>query len=130
MPTEHQEQAELFRWASMTLLPGKAGSKISSLMFAIPNEGKRSMAVAMRMKAAGMRAGVPDIFLAAPMFPCAGLFIEMKKTCGGSVKKAQKEWLQKLKEAGYRAEVCRGAEEAKRVICDHLRIAYEQDKAA
>lgn len=130
MPTEHQEQVELFRWASLTTCHTPGGqAKVSSLMFAIPNEGKRSMAVAMRMKAAGMRAGVPDIFLALPVPPHAGLFIEMKKTEGGSVKQAQKDWIAKLSAAGYRAEVCKGAEAAKAVILDYLGM-QQQEKAA
>jgi hypothetical protein len=35
----------------------------SVLAFHVPNEGKRSMAQSMRMKALGVRSGVPDLVL-------------------------------------------------------------------
>ena len=52
------------------------------ILFAIPNEAKRSFALAAHMKALGLEAGVPDLFLAYPTHPWRGLFIEMKSEKG------------------------------------------------
>ena len=63
-PTESEEQQTLFRWAAMQC--GKYPEL--ALMFHIPNEGKRSWMTGGRMKAEGLKSGVPDIFLPVPRF--------------------------------------------------------------
>ena len=40
-----------------------------ALIFAIPNGGKRHIGTARKLKAEGVRSGVPDIFLACPRMP-------------------------------------------------------------
>lgn len=93
------------------------------LLFAIPNGGERNIIVAARMKAEGVRAGVPDMFLAYPTPFAHGLFIELKKTKGGRVSDAQKSFISELTEQGYRATVCKGAEEAINEIKRYLAMA-------
>ena len=72
------------------------------------------------LKATGATAGVPDLFLPVPTSQYHGLFIEMKRTKGGKVSPEQKEWLEYLNSAGYRAVVCKGFLEAKAVIESYL----------
>lgn len=88
-------------------------------MFAIPNGGVRHKAVASKLKKEGVKAGVPDIFLAHPKGTYAGLWIEMKYGKNKTSPK-QREWLRALSDSGYRTEVCYGADEAWQVILDYL----------
>ncbi len=113
-PTEDEEQEALFDWAAAEPRP------ILRLMFAIPNGGFRNKATAVRMKRTGTKAGVPDIFLPVPAGRWHGLFIEMKRTKGGSVSKAQRDMLYALRAQGYRCAVCKGFEDARRVILDYI----------
>jgi hypothetical protein len=48
------------------------------------------------------------------------LFIELKRRRGGVVSLDQQAVHDLLRDQGYRVEVCRGAEEAIRVISDYL----------
>ena len=105
IPAEHEEQRELVRWFRQTW-PGVR-------IFAIPNGGHRSPATAGRLKAEGVSSGVPDLFI-----PAGGLWVEMKRTKGGSVSPEQKDWIKYLEDVGYCAKVCKGAEDAKGKIQD------------
>ena len=115
-PTESEEQQTLFRWAAMQC--GKYPEL--ALMFHIPNEGKRSWMTGGRMKAEGLKSGVPDIFLPVPRGEFHGLFVEMKRTKGGTVSDCQKLWLHDLQKQGYCAAVCRGWCEAAECIKKYL----------
>ncbi len=103
IPTEHEEQRELVRWFRQTW-PGVR-------IFAIPNGGARSPATAGRLKAEGVSSGVPDLFI-----PAWGLWVEMKRTKGGSLSAEQKDWIKYLEDVGYCVKVCKGAEDAKKQI--------------
>lgn len=112
---EHDEQAALVRWAALQRIryPELA------LLFAIPNGGDRHEAVAQRLKAEGVRPGVPDLCLPVARGGWHGLYIEMK-TQRGRPSRPQRQWLAALLREGYRAEVCRGWEAARVVILDYL----------
>ena len=73
--SEHSEQAALFRWAAMQSksIPALA------LLLAIPNGGARSLTTGGRLKAEGVKAGVPDIVLPVPRGSYASLWIELKR---------------------------------------------------
>lgn len=113
-PTEHAEQVTLVRWFDATY------PNLKGRIFAIPNGGSRHKVEAMRLKMEGVRAGVPDLFLPVATGGKHGLFIEMKRTKGGTISPEQKDWLAHLNEQGYRAEVCKGFEAAKAVIQDYF----------
>lgn len=110
-PTEHAEQRVVIEWARVQ---GANTSRYPglSLMYAIPNGGGRPKAEAGRLKAEGVLAGVPDLFLPAPVGPYAGLYIEMKRKRGGRVSAEQRNIIARLKTQGYAVEVCHGADEA------------------
>lgn len=116
-PTEAQEQRALFRWAEMH--QGKFPDL--ALMFHIPNEGKRSQVGGYLMREAGLKKGVPDIFLPVPRGGCHGLFIELKRQRGSKITAEQKEWQTALRAQGYASEICKGAVEAADVIKAYLR---------
>ena len=90
------------------------------LFHAIPNGGHRSRRTAGRLKAEGVRPGVPDYFLPVSRGGAHGLYIELKRTKGGRVEKEQRVWLAALAEQGYCTAVARGWEEAWAVIRDYL----------
>ena len=103
IPTEHEEQRELVKWFRQSF----DGVRI----FAIPNGGARTITTAAKLKVEGVSAGVPDLYV-----PEWKLWIEMKRVKGGVVDKAQKDWHDYLTAIGDRVIVCRGADEAKRMI--------------
>lgn len=116
---EHQEQVALFRWAELN----KRKHPALALMFAIPNGGHRHIAVARKLKAEGVKAGVPDIFLPWPALQsrnACGLFVEMKAK-GGKVSDSQAEWKDLLSEF-YQVVVCWSWTEAAAAICEYLGI--------
>ena len=119
---EHLEQATLFQWASLN------EERIPALknLFAIPNGGHRHKAVAAKMRAEGVKAGVPDAFLAFPWDGYSGLFIEMKAGRNKTTP-AQDEWIGRLCQAGYAVAVCYGWEAAKKEILDYLGVEDGKD---
>ncbi|SEJ57549.1 VRR-NUC domain-containing protein [Pseudomonas linyingensis] len=113
---EGNEQAALFNW--MRLRHPLAWR----LAYHVPNGGHRHKAVAAKLKAQGVKAGVPDITLALPRGGHHGLYIEFKATPphDAEVAVSQKEWIGALVEQGYKAVICRGMKEAMAVIDDYL----------
>lgn len=124
VPTEHEEQCALMAWAALH----EWHEPRMAMLFAIPNGGHRSPATAGRLKAEGVRAGVPDLCLpvvgrarrdlAAELAPC--LWIELKRTKGGAVSPEQRAWHERLRKQGHRVEVCRGWIAAAGVVADYL----------
>ena len=91
------------------------------LLIHIPNGGSRHQAEAARLKAAGVRRGVPDLLLPVPMDGYHGLWIELKAH-GGRVRPEQREWIEALSQHGYRAVVCTGASEAIEELMRYLSV--------
>lgn len=108
IPTEEQEQIALMAWAKL-YEPDYPQLK---LLFHIPNGGKRNPREAARFKKAGVKPGVPDLFLPVSASGYHGLFIELKRTKGAAVSPAQVRWLRDLAAQGYAAVVCKGWQEA------------------
>lgn len=141
-PTEHAEQAHVIQWAELN-----AGKwPCLRLLHAIPNGaffggemkqlkgGKKVPVAAIRarkLKAEGLREGVPDLCLPVPSGPMhamggpehLGLYIEMKRRTQGRASAMQKWWHQCLTAQGYRVALCHGAEEAIEVLRQHVRHA-------
>jgi len=92
-------------------------------VFAIPNGlFTPSTKTAAAYVAAGLRAGVPDLFCAVPKGEYAGLFIEMKRRRKGRVSSDQTDWIALLREMGYRCEVCKTWLPAWNLLCEYLGI--------
>lgn len=77
----------------------------NSIIFAIPNGGWRKLLTAIKLKAEGATAGVPDLCIPEPCGDKHGLWIEMKVK-GGVVRDTQKAMIQKLRDKGYQVDVC------------------------
>lgn len=122
--TEHGEQAALF--CALGELCGQFPE--AALAFAIPNGGLRHKATAGRLRAEGVKAGIPDIFVPVARGGYHGLFIEFKpiklrpKKAGskGAASDKQSKWIGKLRGQGYGACVCYGWIEARDVIISYL----------
>ena len=114
---EEIEQTHLFLWAFYE------SSKYPELknMFAIPNGGKRSKSEAARLKASGVKAGVPDIFLAVARNGYHGLFIEMKVGMNKPTEN-QVEMMEELTAQGYLCRVCWSGDDAIDAIKEYLGI--------
>lgn len=130
VPTEHDEQVIVVKWADAHPI----GHPVR-LLLAIPNGGQRHKATAGRLRAEGVRAGVPDLFLPVPRLvnispstahvrSCPGLWIELKrrKSSPSATSSEQRWWHEALRAQGYRVEVCRGADEAIAAITDYLAL--------
>lgn len=102
-PTEHEEQRDLIRWFRQSF-PGV-------LIFAIPNGGKRGKREAAKLKAEGVTAGVPDLFV--PAWDC---WIEMKRQRSGRVSPEQRDMHNKLRALGHRVVVAKGSHDAQGML--------------
>lgn len=99
IPTEHEEQSAFIKWFRLKYR--------KTMIFAIPNGGNRNIVTASKLKAEGVLAGVPDLFV-----PDWKLFIEMKRQKGGRVSDEQKAVMAHLCGCGYRCIVAHGCEDA------------------
>jgi hypothetical protein len=113
---EHQHQVALVTWAGYAA----ATDARLRLLYAIPNGGQRSKAVAGKLKAEGVKSGCPDLFLPVPVKPYHGLYLELK-VGAGRLSVEQKWWLEHLSEQGYACVVPYGWEPAKDAILRYLR---------
>ena len=102
-PSEHLEQVRLVSWFRKTYP--------SARIFAIPNGGGRSMAQGASLKAEGVTAGVPDLYI-----PEWCLWVEMKRTTGGVVSPVQRDWIAYLQGIGHQVIVGHGFEDARAKI--------------
>lgn len=108
--SEHAEQRAFFCWlnfAAYTQLVPLAG-----LCFAIPNGGKRDKVTAARLKAEGVKAGVPDIAFPVPCGSYIGLFMELKID-NNAPTELQAWWHGKLREQRHAVAVCWGWRKAR-----------------
>lgn len=112
---EEQEQIAVFRWAKME----EQKYPELKLLYHIPNGGHRNKATAGRLKAAGVKRGVPDICLPVPKGNYAGLYIELKAGKNKTTSD-QDYWLEALSKYGYYTTVCYGFEEAVNTITKYI----------
>lgn len=103
LPSEHLEQVRLVSWFRKTYPHTR--------IFAVPNGGARSGLQGAKLKAEGVSPGIPDLFV-----PAWGLWIEMKRSKGGTLSPEQKDWIAYLDDCGYQCIVGKGFEDARRQI--------------
>ena len=76
-------------------------------IMAIPNGGLRHKTVAQKLKAEGLKKGVPDLFVPAWL-----LWVEMKREKGGRLSAEQKDWIAYLESIGHTVIVGKGWKDA------------------
>lgn len=116
VPLESTEQQTLVAWAKRN----EEEWPELRMLYHIPNEGKRSRKTGARLKAEGLKSGVPDICLPVARGRHHGLYIELKRRKDSKVTKEQLEWIADLVAQGYVAAVCRGCDEAISLITRYL----------
>lgn len=103
---EHAIQKAIAKYLLHLELQGKL------LYFAIPNGGARHIAVAAKMKAEGVRAGVPDLMVLADGTP---RFLEVKAS-RGDLSTNQKGWFGHLDDQGIDCAVVRSIDDVEQVL--------------
>lgn len=138
--SEHAQQVAFFIWAAVAAQVGFdlarqketyfgiLSSKIKvrpcaelTAIFAIPNGGDRDAVVAARLKAEGVRAGVPDVFWPLPRAQYHGLFIEFKHEVrrnhkSGGLSSKQEVFSANLIKQGYCVEIAYSWQEATEIV--------------
>lgn len=105
--TESQIQILIFDWVELH----KHKYPELELLYHIPNGGYRNIATAKRLKAEGVKPGVPDLCLPVAKGIYNGLYIELK-TNKGRLSENQKKWLESLQNQGYYAVVAYSFDQA------------------
>jgi hypothetical protein len=102
---EQNTQIAAMRFLDAALIP-------PAFAFHVPNGGKRTRVEAAILKAMGVKAGVPDVFVIAPGTVVA---IEMKAK-GGTARKNQEARMADLRECGISTAVCRTVGEVEATV--------------
>lgn len=116
IPTEADEQKTLINWADVMVHRWPE----LRLLFHVPNGGSRNAREAKNLKQQGVKPGVPDLFLPVARHGYHGLFIEMKRRKGGRISEEQAKMMGDLREQGFCAWVCKGADSAIELITGYL----------
>lgn len=123
LSTEHDLQKVIVEWAKRMT----GAYPCLALFHAVPNGGHRHVAVAVKMRAEGVKRGVPDLVLPVPkMYDdrlVVGLYLELKRG-NNKPTDAQLKFHRAARDAGWRVEVVRTVEEAVAAILDHCRQPY------
>jgi len=112
---EHQIQAAFVQWADWH----EGRHPALRLGFAVPNGGLRHKATAGKLKAEGVKAGVPDWILPVRAAGYSGLAIEFKSQ-GGKLSDDQKRYRNLMIAAGWKTVVCFSVDEAIAVTKQYL----------
>lgn len=74
----------------------------------------------IKMAKTGYVKGFPDLFVYEPRGEFHGLAIEMKRVKGSKIEPEQIEWQEQLRNRGYASYICKGNEEAIKVIDEYF----------
>lgn len=118
VPSEWDEQVAVVQWCD--------SHPIAKNIFAVTNGARVDIGQAVKLKKAGVRKGYPDLALDVARGSYHGLRVELKRRKGGVVSAEQNEWVQRLTKEGYRAVICRGADEAIQAIRDYLALGVKR----
>jgi len=114
---EHREQVEVIRWADSQVETHPE----FAFLFAIANAGAGAQSgQAGKMKAEGVRPGVPDLCLPVPRGVYHGLYIEMKQATAGTTSGVQRAWHEFLKRQGFYMATAHGADIAKQILTTYI----------
>ncbi len=122
IPTEAQEQERIFTWATMHEMSYPELELLNGSL----NGVRLTIGQSVKAKKAGMKRGYPDINLPVARNGFHGLYIELKRTKGGILSPEQNTWISRLNEQGYKAVVCKGADESINEIMEYLNILDDE----
>ncbi len=93
------------------------------LLYAIPNGGHRHAAVAAKLKAEGVKAGVSDLCMPHARGPFHGFYGEMKSQAPGArPTKSQRHWIDQMLLEGYYGCVGYGWEDMRERLLAYLSL--------
>lgn len=118
-PTEEQIQIQLLSWVNQEAIQFFPELQY---LFHVPNGHLRDERIGARLKRAGVKKGVPDLWLPVPKGPYHGLIIELKRDEKSATSPEQRKWIAALNDMGYRAEICIGLENARMTILNYLTL--------
>jgi len=119
--TESNEQIAAMDWLRVN------HPLIASHTMHIGNERKASYYAGYIMKRMGTLKGASDLFIAWPNSDYHGLFIEVKSKVGRPTPE-QKQFLQRMRDVGYKAEICYGAAQVINTMQEY--IGYQGTSSA
>lgn len=108
--TEHQIQTVAVTWLRIKFP--------RLIIYAVPNGGFRNPREAVKLKAEGVLAGVPDLHIPHARNGYHSLYVEVK-SAEGVVSKKQKEIHKQLRETDNMVVVCRTVLQIKRAVVDY-----------
>lgn len=103
--TEDDVEKQIRDYLLIALLPGVEH-------FHVPNGAKLGARQVWQMKAAGMKAGIPDRCF---LYQGRAYFIEVKKP-GGVLSDSQRVMFPKIRTVGCPVEICRSVEDVERAL--------------
>jgi hypothetical protein len=113
---EWREQEDIYRWSQMI-------QTLRGHVMMIGNEGRRTVVQAAVAKRMGLLAGSSDLFVALPVTPYAGLWLEVKQNRSYSMSERKKDSWQRqeafqarMRSVGYAATFAFGAEHGIKII--------------
>lgn len=109
---EDRIHSDLIQWARKM----EKDAPELALLFHVPNGGGRSAAQGMKLKALGVRPGVPDLCLPVMRGKHGALWLEIKDGDKGKLSKEQVLWAAALTKEGHCCRVVRSFEEGKGLI--------------
>lgn len=74
----------------------------------------------IKMAKTGYVKGFPDLFVYEPRGEFHGLAIEMKRVKGSKIEPEQIEWQEQLRNRGYASYICKGKDEAIKIIDEYF----------
>ena len=93
--------------------------ELKSLLFAVPNGGRRDELTGAKLKEEGATPGVSDLILLKSNKKYSTLCIEMK-TKVGRQSESQKKWQKEVESVGNKYVVCRSIEEFMNEVNNYL----------
>lgn len=123
---EHDIQVSIIDWAEH-----KSGEYPElQTLHAIPNGGHRHKAVAGWLRAEGVKAGVPDLFLPLPDWirQIAGLYMELKAPGREkNTSEAQDWWISRLTFQGFKVVIVSDFDRATKGIIEYVEKCRQGD---
>lgn len=119
---EHGEQVAIFAWCALPNIQELYPEL--KFLFAVPNGMYTNKIQAGKFKAAGLKSGVPDMWLPVKRGEYSGLIIELKPSKDKAKYRKptdnQDMWIEFLKSQGFGALVCYGFKETIDVLQEYL----------
>lgn len=129
VPTEEEECTWLFTWSKLTRWNGEP---IANVLVHVPNGAylgadPKTRSITMgKLKAMGLQPGVFDYLVPVPIMKghtiCPGLWLEMKRTKGGTVSTEQEQFRDRMQALGWDCVIAKGWIEASRIIESYLKL--------